>query len=108
MLSYLARHNTMVIVATHDIEITQKVADQYTSYHFSENVTKDALDFDYKLKPGVLKVPNGIRILEYLGYPQEITDEAYRETGYVGLTAAEEKQNQDQDKNTIQGEDQDE
>ena len=108
LLSYLARHNTMVIVATHDIEITQKVADQYTSYHFSENVTKDALDFDYKLKPGVLKVPNGIRILEYLGYPQEITDEAYRETGYVGLTAAEEKQNQDQDKNTIQGEDQDE
>lgn len=89
LLSYLARHNTMVIVATHDIEITQNVAGQYTSYHFSENVTKDSLDFDYKLKPGILKVPNGIRILEYLGYPEEITDEAYRETGYIGLTAGD-------------------
>lgn len=90
LLSYLARHNTMVIVATHDIEITQKVADLYTSYHFSENVTKESLDFDYKLKPGVLRVPNGIRILEYLGYPEEITEEAFRETGYVGLKAPEE------------------
>jgi hypothetical protein len=35
-------------------------------------------------------VPNGIRILEYLGYPEEITEEAFRETGYVGLKAPEE------------------
>ena len=52
-------------------------------------MTKESLDFDYKLKPGILKVPNGIRILEYLGYPEEITDEAYQETGYIGLTAQE-------------------
>ncbi len=90
LLAYLARHNTMVIVATHDIEITQKVKDLYDSYHFSENVTKESLDFDYKLKPGILRVPNGIRILEYLGYPEEITEEAFRETGYVGLTAPDE------------------
>ena len=51
---------------------------------------KESLDFDYKLKPGILRVPNGIRILEYLGYPEEITEEAFRETGYVGLTAPDE------------------
>ena len=53
-------------------------------------ISAKSLDFDYKLKPGILRVPNGIRILEYLGYPEEITDEAFRETGYVGLTASDE------------------
>ena len=65
-----------MIVATHDIEITENVKDHYDQYHFSENVTKDSLSFDYLLKPGVLKKPNGIRILEYLGYPEEITERA--------------------------------
>ena len=81
LLDYLADHNTMVIVATHDIEITQKVAGQYDSYHFTEHVTKDALEFDYKLHPGVLKSPNGIRILEYIGYPDEIIQEALADVG---------------------------
>ena len=76
LLDYLAGRNTMVIVATHDIEITQKVAEKYDSYHFTEHVTKDALEFDYTLRPGVLKSPNGIRILEYIGYPEEIIQEA--------------------------------
>ena len=97
LLSYLAKHNALVVVATHDIEITQKVADQYTSYHFSENVTKDKLDFDYKLKPGILKTPNGIRILEYLGYPEEITEEAYRETGYIGAAGSLEQEEENHD-----------
>ena len=55
----------------------------YTSYHFSENVTRDSLDFDYKLKEGPLTKPNGIRILEYIGYPEEITERAFANTGYV-------------------------
>lgn len=66
----------MVVVATHDIEITENVKDQYDSYHFEEKVSKEALEFDYLLKPGVLKKPNGIRILEYIGYPDEITQRA--------------------------------
>lgn len=76
LLTYLSEHQCLVIVATHDIEITENVKDHYDQYHFSENVTKDSLSFDYLLKPGVLKKPNGIRILEYLGYPEEITERA--------------------------------
>ena len=52
------------------------MAEKYDSYHFTEHVTKDALEFDYTLRPGVLKSPNGIRILEYIGYPEEIIQEA--------------------------------
>ena len=76
LLSYLSKRNCMIIVATHDIEITKSVESQYLSYHFEENVTKNSLDFDYILRPGVLEKPNGIHILEYIGYPDEITSAA--------------------------------
>ena len=76
LLEYLSDKNCMIIVATHDIEITEEVEEQYDKYHFEEKVTKDSLEFDYLLKPGVLKKPNGIRILEYLGYPEEIIEDA--------------------------------
>ncbi len=76
LLQYMAARNTRIIVATHDIEITQKVRDRFDSYHFTENVTKDSLDFDYKLHPGTLQSPNGIRILEYIGYPDSIIETA--------------------------------
>ncbi len=92
LLQYLAKRNTMVVVATHDIEITQKVRDQYDSYHFTENVTRESLDFDYKLRPGILKSPNGIRILEYIGYPEEITEAALRD---VEETAARKESEED-------------
>lgn len=78
LLTYLSEHHCIVVVATHDIEITENVKEEYDSYHFEENVTKDALEFDYLLKPGVLTKPNGIRILEYIGYPPEITERALK------------------------------
>ena len=76
LLSYLSKRNCLIIVATHDIEITKSVENQYLSCHFEEKVTKNSLDFDYILRPGVLKKPNGIHILEYIGYPEEITSAA--------------------------------
>ncbi len=79
LLQYLAERNCLVVVATHDIEITEKVKERYHSYHFEEKVTKDSLEFDYLLKEGTLTKPNGIRILEYLGYPEEITQRALEE-----------------------------
>ena len=35
------------------------------------------------MKEGPLTKPNGIRILEYIGYPEEITERAFANTGYV-------------------------
>ena len=92
LLQYLAEHNTMVMVATHDIEITQKVAEHYDSYHFTENVTKESLDFDYTLRPGTLQSPNGIRILEYIGYPDEIIQNALADVSYETVETAAEKE----------------
>lgn len=76
LLHYLTEHHGLVLVATHDVDITSRCAGQFLCFHFEENVSKEALSFDYKLKPGVLRKPNGIRILSYLGYPEEIVEEA--------------------------------
>ena len=88
LLSYLADKNCMVVVATHDIEITNQIHDLYDSYYFEENVTKDSLDFDYRLKKGTLRKPNGIRILEYIGYPEEIIKNSLEALGQDGEGAA--------------------
>ncbi len=76
MLTYLAKKNCLAIVATHDIQIIKHAQDKFACYHFTENVTQEELQFDYKLREGVNRQPNGIRILEYLGYPEEILEQA--------------------------------
>jgi len=76
LLEYLSKRNCLVVVATHDQEITKNIEDQYDQYHFEEKVTKESLEFDYLIKPGPLTSPNGIRILDYLGYPEEIVEDA--------------------------------
>jgi DNA mismatch repair ATPase MutS len=76
VLSSLSRKNNIVFVSTHDIELTDMLADEYDLYHFSEIVTNKNVDFDYKLKNGKLKNRNAIRILQINDYPAEIINEA--------------------------------
>ncbi len=76
VLSSLAHHNNTVIAATHDIELTDMLSNEYELYHFSETVNKKSVGFDYKLKEGKLKQRNAIRILEINNYPKEIIKEA--------------------------------
>ena len=75
VLEYLVRRNSLVFVATHDLELTTLLADTYTSLHFSERVGQLGLEFDYKLKKGPATTKNAIALLRYLGYPKEITDQ---------------------------------
>lgn len=76
VLSYLQKSNNIVFVSTHDIELADLLKTEYDLYHFSEEVTDQTIDFDYKLKTGKLKNKNAIRILGINDYPQSIIDEA--------------------------------
>ncbi len=76
VLSALARNNNLVFVSTHDIELTDLLADSYEQYHFSEIVDNSSVGFDYKLKEGKLRNRNAIRILELNGYPDAVIAEA--------------------------------
>ena len=79
ILKYINNKNAICIVATHDRELSEMLAENYDFYHFSENVNENTgLSFDYKLKPGIIDTSNAIKILEYIGYPKEITQGAYK------------------------------
>lgn len=79
ILSYLNNGRTIPIVATHDRELVDILKNIYEFYYFSEDVdNKNGLSFDYKLKVGVSQTRNAIRLLEYIGYPKEVTEKAYK------------------------------
>ncbi len=78
ILRYINNKKGICIAATHDKEISEILKDSYDFYYFSETVnSKTGLNFDYKLKKGVTNTRNAIKLLEYLGYPAEITKASY-------------------------------
>jgi DNA mismatch repair ATPase MutS len=76
ILSYLNRKNNIAIVATHDIELSDMLKEEYELYHFTETIEEEELTFDHKIKPGQLKTRNAIRLLELSNYPAAIISEA--------------------------------
>ena len=80
----LNKRDAITFVATHDKELTDLLKNKYDFYYFSENVdNKEGLSFDYKLKSGVVKSRNAIRLLDYMGYPKEIVNEAMSLTNII-------------------------
>jgi len=75
ILNYLINNNALVLVATHDLELT-KMVDDYDCYYFREDVDENGLKFDYLIKKGVSPTRNAIRILKYIGYPDDIINKA--------------------------------
>lgn len=75
ILEYINRYNAITFVATHDRELTDMLKDKYEFRYFAENVDKkNGMTFDYKIKNGISKTRNAIKVLEYVGYPKEITE----------------------------------
>lgn len=62
--------------ATHDVELTQILADVYENYHFEELVTNEDVSFPYKLLEGPAQTRNAIKLLKLMGYPEQITKKA--------------------------------
>lgn len=79
ILKYINKRNSICIVATHDKELSDMLKENYDFYYFSENVDeKNGLSFDYKIKKGISKTRNAIKLLEYMGYPKEIIESSYK------------------------------
>ena len=53
--------------------ITTRLRGVYEFSHFSSSVDANGLKFDYQLQPGIATSRNAIALLEFLGYPKEIT-----------------------------------
>ncbi|MDB5008279.1 MAG: mutS 4 [Mucilaginibacter sp.] len=77
VLTYLTDNKNFVYVSTHDLELAELLDNDYAVYTFEESVNDTRLVFDYKMKTGVLKNRNGIAILETIGYPESVVEDAY-------------------------------
>ncbi len=75
--TYMARHGALCLVATHDLELTQTLADAYSCYCFDEAMAGADIGFSYKLRPGIAATTNALALLKVYGYPEEILSAAY-------------------------------
>ncbi len=83
ILAYLAKTKQMVIVATHDTEIGNKLEASYDSFYFDSTVTDEKIIFDYKIHKGKGGRTNAIALLSLLNYPEEIVVRSRRELSNV-------------------------
>lgn len=76
ILEYLSAGDHLCIAATHDVELTYLLEEKYDNYHFQEKVTENDVQFDYLLHEGRANSSNAIRLLEVIGYPTSLVEEA--------------------------------
>ena len=77
IIKYIMNRNALALIATHDLELTEVDKDKYECYYFSELVDeKEGLKFDYLMKKGVSPTRNAIKLLKFIGYPEEIIEGA--------------------------------
>jgi len=76
VLAYLHKQDALCIAASHDIELTYILDGQYDNYHFREQVTDDGIVFDYKLNDGPSTTRNAIKLLDFMGFEEEIVTQA--------------------------------
>lgn len=80
ILKYIMNRNALSIVATHDLELAETCNDKYLKYYFCEDVDEnEGLIFDFKLKDGICNTGNAIKLLSYLGYPNEIINDSIKD-----------------------------
>lgn len=76
ILRMLAAENAMCFAATHDVELTRLLADEYDNLHFEERIEGEDVSFSYKLADGPATTRNAIALLRALGYDERIVSEA--------------------------------
>lgn len=76
ILSALARLNTCIFAATHDVELTSILRDVFENKHFEEHITDKDITFDYTLKEGKATTRNAIKLLKLMGFEDDIINSA--------------------------------
>ncbi len=76
ILKSLGRSDMICFAATHDIELTEILKRCYDNYHFEEEIRDGDIIFSYKLLSGKATTRNAIRLLEIMGYDEDIIAQA--------------------------------
>ena len=64
-----------VLVTTHDVELQTLLSENFDLFYFSEDPDIEGF-FDYKVRKGLCNERNAIRLLDRIGFPEGVVDEA--------------------------------
>lgn len=76
ILKSLVRDNVLCFAATHDLELTQILENDYSNYHFQEEIRDNDVLFNYQLYKGRAVSRNAIKLLNIIGYDKDIIENA--------------------------------
>ena len=71
------------MTATHDTQIAQSLEGEYKNYHFEESISDNDIVFDYKLKEGIARSKNAIKLLRFFDYPKENNRPSEQKRRYI-------------------------
>lgn len=79
ILKSLSHSGILCFAATHDIELTDLLQEEFENYHFEEEIRKGDVSFNYKLRQGKATTRNAIKLLELMGYNREVIEKAEKQ-----------------------------
>lgn len=79
ILRNIANKNVICFAATHDIELTKLLEDCFDNFHFEETVADNDVSFSYRLMEGKARTRNAIKLLQIIGFGEEIIEQAEKQ-----------------------------
>lgn len=78
VVAHLLDAGAMGLVSTHDLSLVQlgeRLGDRVQYAHFEDQLTDDRMTFDYRMRPGVVRTSNALRLMRAIGLAVEIPRE---------------------------------
>lgn len=78
ILQHLLRHGASGLAATHDValaELEEETSGRVVNVHFTDVMEGDEMIFDYRLRPGVVRTSNALRLLQLAGIELDQVDD---------------------------------
>lgn len=67
--------DAQVLATTHDVELQPLLGDRFEFFYFREDPDVKGF-FDFKVRPGISRERNAIRVLERMGFPSDVVSAA--------------------------------
>lgn len=83
LLKALSGMNVLCFAATHDLELTSLLKEEFDNYHFEEMVEGADISFPYLLKEGSAKGRNAIKLLGAMGFDPALVERAEKLAGGI-------------------------
>ena len=85
VLRYLSDKNSMIMVATHDYELIDRLQGQFDCYHFRCILSDNGIEFEYRIHEGTGGETNAVALLNHYHFPKSVVNFAnkrLKENGY--------------------------